>query len=60
MIELYHAMHSTCSQKVRICLFEKDLPWKEILVNLATNEHLNPAYSFINCAAAASEAAGSA
>ncbi len=48
MIELYHAMHSTCSQKVRICLFEKDLPWKEILVNLATNEHLDPAYLRLN------------
>ena len=48
MLTLYHANHSTCSQKVRLCLAEKSLDWESQLVNLATNEHLTPEYLAIN------------
>lgn len=48
MLTLYHAMHSTCSQKVRICLFEKGLPWESRLLDLATKEHLAPEYLRLN------------
>ena len=48
MIVLYHAMHSTCSQKVRLCLHEKGIPWESRLVNLATKEQLAPDYLRIN------------
>lgn len=48
MLELYHANHSTCSQKVRLCLAEKELEWDSQLVNLATNEHLSEAYLMLN------------
>ena len=34
MLELWHATHSTCSQKVRICLAEKRLPWRSHFVDL--------------------------
>ena len=48
MLTLYHANHSTCSQKVRLCLAEKSLPFEGRLINLATNEHLDPKYLAIN------------
>jgi len=48
MLELYNTPHSTCSQKVRICLAEKALDWQDIPVNLATKEHLSPDYLKIN------------
>ena len=48
MLKLYHANHSTCSQKVRLCLAEKGLDWESQLVNLATNEHLAPEYLKLN------------
>lgn len=48
MLTLYHANHSTCSQKVRLCLAEKGLEFEGKLVNLATNEHLTPAYLKLN------------
>lgn len=48
MLTLYHANHSTCSQKVRLCLAEKGLDFESKLVNLATNEHLTPEYLEIN------------
>ena len=48
MLKLYHANHSTCSQKVRLCLAEKGLEWDGQLVNLATNEHLSEAYLKLN------------
>lgn len=48
MLKLYHANHSTCSQKVRLCLAEKGLDWESELVNLATNEHLTPEYLALN------------
>ena len=48
MLKLYHANHSTCSQKVRLCLAEKSLDWTSQLVNLATNEHLAESYLKLN------------
>jgi len=48
MLKLYHANHSTCSQKVRLCLAEKGLEFESQLVNLATNEHLTPEYLHLN------------
>jgi len=48
LLKLYHANHSTCSQKVRLCLAEKGLEWESQLVNLATNEHLTEAYLKLN------------
>lgn len=48
MLTLYHANHSTCSQKVRLCLAEKGLEYESKLVNLATNEQLAPEYLAMN------------
>ena len=48
MLKLYHANHSTCSQKVRLCLAEKGLEWEGQLINLATNEHLSDYYLKLN------------
>jgi glutathione S-transferase len=48
MLKLYHANHSTCSQKVRLCLAEKGLEFESQLVSLATNEHLEPEYLKLN------------
>lgn len=52
-IELYHTHHSTCSQKVRICLAEKGMPdpgkdWVAHEVDLGKFEHLTPEYLKIN------------
>ena len=51
MLELWHATHSTCSQKVRICLAEKRLPWKSHLVDLRRFQHLEPEFLALNPAA---------
>lgn len=48
MITLYHAHHSTCSQKVRIALAEKGLDYESRIVDLANKEHLRPEYLAIN------------
>ena len=48
MIVLYHALHSTCSQKVRICLYEKGVPWESRLVAIDRKEHLTPEYLRLN------------
>ncbi len=47
-LELYHALQSTCSQKVRIALAEKNLDWVDHRVNLAKNEQLRPEYLKLN------------
>ena len=52
-VELYHTHHSTCSQKVRICLAEKKMPhpnkdWVAHEVDLGNFEHLTPEYLKIN------------
>jgi glutathione S-transferase len=51
MIELWHATHSTCSQKVRLCLAEKGLPWKSHFVDLRRFQHLQPEFLALNPAA---------
>jgi glutathione S-transferase len=51
MLELWHAVHSTCSQKVRLCLAEKRLPWTSRLVDLRRFQHLEPAFLALNPAA---------
>lgn len=48
MLILYHANHSTCSQKVRLALAEKGLGYESRIINLATNEHLTPDYLALN------------
>jgi glutathione S-transferase len=51
MLELWHATHSTCSQKVRLCLAEKRLPWKSHFVDLRRFQHLEPQFLALNPAA---------
>lgn len=48
MLELYHTLYSTCSQKVRLCLAEKGLDWIDHPVNLFREEHLAPTYLDLN------------
>lgn len=49
MLTLYNAAHSTCSQKVRICLAEKDLEFKDVRLDLGkAKDHLKPDYLKIN------------
>lgn len=48
MIELYHAHISTCSQKVRLCLAEKELHWTGHAINFAKGEHLSDDYMALN------------
>ena len=51
MLELWHATHSTCSQKVRICLAEKHLGWQSYFVDLRRFQQLEPAFLALNPAA---------
>ncbi len=49
MLTLYNAAHSTCSQKVRICLAEKNLPFKDVRLDLGKGkDHLKSEYLKIN------------
>jgi len=48
MLELYNAAHSTCSQKVRICLHEKGLDWTDHLLDLGAMDQLAPDYLALN------------
>lgn len=45
---LYNAPQSTCSQKARICLWEKGLEFTEIKLDLFTGDQLTPEYKEIN------------
>lgn len=47
-IDLYHHHKSTCSQKVRLCLAEKKIPWTGHLINIAEEENLSPEFLAIN------------
>ncbi len=47
-ITLYHALYSTCSQKVRLTLAEKGLSWESRLVDLVGREQLAPWYLALN------------
>lgn len=49
MLTLYNAAHSTCSQKVRICLAEKRLAFTDIRLDLGKGkDHLRSDYLKIN------------
>jgi glutathione S-transferase len=49
MLKLYNAPHSTCSQKVRICLHEKGLPFEDIKLDLGKGkDQLKPEYLALN------------
>ena len=49
MMKLYNAPHSTCSQKVRICLAEKGQPFEDIRLDLGKGkDQLKPEYLKLN------------
>lgn len=48
MLELYNAPQSTCSQKVRLCLWEKGVDYVDRPVNLKEREHVSPEYLALN------------
>ncbi len=48
MLVLYNNAYSTCSQKVRLCLHEKGLPFEDRQINFRLSEHLAPDYLKIN------------
>jgi glutathione S-transferase len=48
MLELYHALISTCSQKVRLVLAEKQLAWKSHALSFASGDHLSAEYLKMN------------
>ncbi len=48
MLTLYHYWSSVCSQKVRMCLAEKALPWESRHVDIFTFENYEPAYTSLN------------
>lgn len=45
---LYNAPQSTCSQKARICLWEKGLPFSEKKLDLFRGDQLTPEYKKLN------------
>jgi len=48
MLELYHNDMSTCAQKVRCALAEKDIAWKGHELNLRTGEQHQPQFLKLN------------
>lgn len=48
MITLYNNAYSTCSQKVRLCLAEKNIPFEDVQISFVKSEHLTPEYLKIN------------
>lgn len=48
MLELYHAPISTCSQKVRLVLAEKNLPWTGHTIVFAKGDHVRSGYLKLN------------
>ena len=47
-LELYHGLASTCSKKVRLCLYEKGLAFRSHLLNLQALEQHSPEYLTLN------------
>lgn len=47
-MRLYHSTHSTCSQKVRLCLAEKGLVWEGVHLNLRQFDQVKPDFLAIN------------
>ena len=48
MLELFHNDMSTCSQKVRLALAEKELDWKGHYLNLRAGDQQKPDYIKLN------------
>jgi len=48
MLTLYHYWSSVCSQKVRMCLAEKKVPWQSRHVDLFSFENYEPSYTILN------------
>jgi glutathione S-transferase len=48
VLQLHHFPASTCSQKVRLVLEEKDLPFESIEVNILAGEQHDPRYVKLN------------
>ena len=48
MITLYHSLHSTCSQKVRLCLAEKGIDWTGKHLNLRAFDQLRAEFLALN------------
>ena len=48
VLTLYNGAHSTCSQKVRLCLWEKRLTFVDRRMNMPANEHLTDWYLKLN------------
>jgi glutathione S-transferase len=48
MLELYHNPISTCSQRVRMVLAEKAIPWTSRHIQFNTGDHLSAGYLKIN------------
>lgn len=48
MLELYHAPISTCSQKVRMVLAEKQIDWQSRSIRFDRGDHLTPEYLKLN------------
>ena len=47
-LEQYHSDYSTCSQKVRLVLAEKDISFNSHLINFRKKEHLSDSYLALN------------
>lgn len=47
-LELINHNYSTCSQKVRLCLHEKGLPFKHTQIDFRAKDHLKPEYLKLN------------
>lgn len=47
-MRLYHNNNSVCSQKVRVTLAEKELPWESEHLDLSKNEQSAPEYMKLN------------
>ncbi len=47
-LDLYHGLASTCSKKVRLCLYEKALPFNSRLLDLQKFEQHAPDYLALN------------
>lgn len=47
-LHLFHFIFSNCSQRVRLALAEKSLPWTSHHLDLSRNEHITPEYQEIN------------
>lgn len=48
MLSLYNNAYSTCSQKVRLALAEKQLAFEDRQISFIKNEHLAPGYLTLN------------